>query len=33
MLRNVIDHHQLIVEGDIGIFCNAKVIPRNNDEN
>ena len=33
MLCNVIDHHQLIVEGDIGIFCNAKVIPRNDDEN
>jgi hypothetical protein len=21
--RNVIDHHQLIIEGGIGIFCNG----------
>ncbi len=31
--RNVIDHHQLIVEGGVGFFCNGKVIPRNDEGN
>ena len=31
--RNVIDHHQLIIEGGLGLFCNGKIIPRNNDGN
>ena len=31
MPRNVIDHHQLIIEGDLSLFCNGKIIPRNDD--
>ena len=31
--RNVIDHHQLVVEGGVGLFCNGKVIPRNDEGN
>ena len=31
--RNVVDHHQLIVEGGTGFFCNGKVMPQNDDEN
>ena len=31
--RNVVDHHQLIVEGGTGLFCNGKVMPRNDDGN
>ena len=29
----MIDHHQLIIEGGLGFFCNRKVIPRNDDGN
>ena len=30
---NVIDHHQLIVEGGADIFCNRKIMSRNDDGN
>ena len=29
----MIDHHQLIIEGGFGLFCNGIVIPRNDDAN
>ena len=31
--HNVIDHHQLIIEGSLDLFCNGKVIPRKDDGN